>query len=159
MKGLKPDIMAFSLEHVPWLYEIKPWHTLPVAKREAEMYQFIFNVFHVPVITGPPGGPVTSGWAPAPGGIYVFGCPIDGAIGYHYVKVPKNKLPEGSSAREEREAESRATESLRAATGVDWEAAALALVVLLVLAAIGWAIAAGSAVGAAVAALLAWLAA
>ncbi len=145
MKGLKPDIMDFSLEHVPWLYEIKPWHSLPVATLEAEMYQFIFNLFNVPVITGPPGGADTSGWAAAPGGIYVFGCPIDGSIGYHYIKAPAAKLPEGSKERRLREAESRATEAVRA-TGINWGAAALALVVVVALVLIGWAIVSASAI-------------
>ncbi len=156
MKGFKPDIMDFSLEHVPWLYEIKPAHSIPVAKLEAEMYQFIFNLFNVPVITGPPAGADTSGWAAAPGGIYVFGCPVDGAIGYHYIRAPKAKLPEGSKARKYREAESRATESVRA-TGIDWEAAALALVVVIALVVIGWIIVSIGAIAGPIAAAVASL--
>ena len=162
LKGLKPDILDFSLEHVPWLYEIKPWGSLPVAKFEAELYQFVFNTFNVPVVTGPPGGADTSGWAPAPGGIYVFGCPTDGAIGYHHVLAPKVKLPEGSRAREQREAEEKARSALRS-IGFDWEAAALALVVIVALVIIGWVIylaasAILAAIAAAVAALVAALA-
>ena len=91
-----------------------------------------------------------------PGGIYVFGCPIDGSIGYHYIKAPAAKLPEGSKERRLREAESRATEAVRA-TGINWGAAALALVVVVALVLIGWAIVSASAIAAAVAALVALL--
>lgn len=96
---LRPDITNLSALHI---YEIKPSARLAEARARVAMYVGVLKKAGITISLGPAGAPGTSGYLPAPGGVFIFTSPEPGIITYDYrrgslVPVPVAQGNEGEN--------------------------------------------------------------
>lgn len=88
--ALKPDIANITLRH---LYEIKPVAQVAEAQTKLSLYLGIFATAGVPMTAGSQTEPGTAGVLQAPGGYYMYECPMPGVILYQYRRGPYQPEP------------------------------------------------------------------
>jgi hypothetical protein len=88
--AMRPDITNLTLKHV---YEIKPAAQVAEAQAKLSLYLGIFQTAGVPMSPGSQTEPGTSGVVEAPGGHYIYKCPLPGIILYQYCRGPYVPTP------------------------------------------------------------------
>lgn len=98
---MQPDIINISRMYI---YEIKPSGRVVEAGSRVALYLGILQKAGVSISLGPPGAPGTTGYIPAPGGVFIFSSPAPGIITYDYrrgamvpVEIPQGQESESKS--------------------------------------------------------------